>query len=207
MIECRHCGATYPPNTLFCYRCGNALPSAQPRSGGPGKAPTTAPIARAVPEPDGAPDGSPDGSEDPWADEHTSPQGVSEAEARGIAATSPLSAAVTLPIQLELATLDGSRVLRPTLRGQLMIGRGDPDSSIRPELDVSELGDEAIGVSRRHAIIIRNGPTLVLQDLESRNGTYVNQRRVSREQFFLLKPGDVIRLGDLSLRIDWKPER
>ena len=37
-------------------------------------------------------------------------------------------------------------------------------------------------------------------DLNSTNGTYVNGARVSAQQ--LLRPGDVVRIGDTELRFD-----
>lgn len=58
-----------------------------------------------------------------------------------------------------------------------------------------------VGVSRRHARIVREpGGTLRLLDLGSRNGTYLNGRKV---QAAVLRSGDEIRVGPvvLSLRI------
>ncbi|HVG23946.1 MAG TPA: FHA domain-containing serine/threonine-protein kinase [Thermoanaerobaculia bacterium] len=47
-------------------------------------------------------------------------------------------------------------------------------------------------VSRRHARISIAGPAPVLEDLQSANGTYVNNTRVDR---VVLKPGDIVRFG------------
>ena len=47
-------------------------------------------------------------------------------------------------------------------------------------------------VSRRHARITLSGTNVVLEDLKSANGTYVNNTRVERAK---LKPGDVVRFG------------
>ncbi|MFD5746512.1 FHA domain-containing protein [Streptomyces sp. NPDC127033] len=47
--------------------------------------------------------------------------------------------------------------------------------------------------SRLHAEIVTEGDARVLHDRDSRNGTYVNERRVARH---VLSPGDVIRIGD-----------
>lgn len=48
------------------------------------------------------------------------------------------------------------------------------------------------GVSRRHAAITCDGGQYVLQDLGSRNGTYVNGMRVTTHA---LRPGDMISVG------------
>lgn len=47
-------------------------------------------------------------------------------------------------------------------------------------------------VSRRHARITVAGQTPLLEDLQSANGTYVNNARVER---VALKPGDIVRFG------------
>jgi len=47
-------------------------------------------------------------------------------------------------------------------------------------------------VSRRHARITVGGVAPVLEDLQSANGTYVNNARVER---VVLKPGDIVRFG------------
>ena len=54
--------------------------------------------------------------------------------------------------------------------------------------------------SRRHAVIRRQGDGYVIEDLGSRNGTFVNGSRIDRPT--PLRPGDVITIGSsrLSLR-------
>ena len=52
-------------------------------------------------------------------------------------------------------------------------------------------------VSRLHARIYREGPTFVIEDLGSRNGTFVNEQRIARH---VLSPGDTIRIGPFRLR-------
>jgi serine/threonine-protein kinase len=47
-------------------------------------------------------------------------------------------------------------------------------------------------VSRRHARITLSGSQPLLEDLQSANGTYVNNTRVDR---VVLKPGDIVRFG------------
>ncbi len=52
------------------------------------------------------------------------------------------------------------------------------------------------GVSRRHAEIFRVGEMYFLRDLTSRNGTFVNEQRVTEE---LLRENDRIRIGQTTL--------
>ncbi len=55
-------------------------------------------------------------------------------------------------------------------------------------------------VSRRHAQITYRHGRLVLRDLNSRYGTFVNGRRVVEE--CILRPGDVITLGNVTLKLE-----
>jgi len=48
-------------------------------------------------------------------------------------------------------------------------------------------------VSRHHALLIRDGDAIVLIDLNSRNGTFINSRRISSK---VLRDNDIIMVGD-----------
>jgi len=51
--------------------------------------------------------------------------------------------------------------------------------------------------SRQHAILFRNGSATIVVDLNSRNGTYLNGRPVSKQ---MLVNGDIISIGDHRLK-------
>ena len=53
-------------------------------------------------------------------------------------------------------------------------------------------------ISRRHCIVSRKNHALVLTDIGSANGTYVNDRRVQTVQ---LSAGDVIRVGSCKVSV------
>src|SRR6266498_1334873 len=66
--------------------------------------------------------------------------------------------------------------------------------------DIAE-GDKTIqvldqGVSRKHAEIFRIGEMFFIRDLESRNGTFVNDEAISE---VVLRIGDQIRMGNTVL--------
>lgn len=61
-----------------------------------------------------------------------------------------------------------------------------------------------IAVSSQHCRIRPERDRLVLYDLDSTNGTYVNERRVNR---MALSAGDVIRLGETCLELRSEPRR
>jgi len=77
------------------------------------------------------------------------------------------------------------------ITGPLTLGRGTAADVMVP--------DEA--VSRLHAAVRVDGDTVVVEDLDSSNGTRVNGREISQAR---LEHGDVIQLGgtELEVRID-----
>lgn len=54
------------------------------------------------------------------------------------------------------------------------------------------------GISRNHAFVLGDveGKIFIIEDLQSLNGTYVNKKRVQKH---LLRPGDVVTLGQHTL--------
>ena len=54
-------------------------------------------------------------------------------------------------------------------------------------------------LSRSHALILKQGDHLVLKDLDSSNGSYVNEIRISGEQ--IVRPGDRLRFDVYSFRV------
>lgn len=58
-------------------------------------------------------------------------------------------------------------------------------------------------LSRTHAELIRIRGELVIRDLDSRNGTYVNGSRITHRS---LQDGDLIRMGSMALVARWIPK-
>lgn len=59
------------------------------------------------------------------------------------------------------------------------------------------------GVSRRHAMILKHNVTLMIQDLRSKNGTYVNGERLSPNKAVVLRDGDFLWLGNLEIQVNF----
>lgn len=87
---------------------------------------------------------------------------------------------------------------------ELFIGRIDPDTGERPEIDLSDYGALDKGVSRRHASIIRKDGSLQIVDKDSPNGTFLNGQKLVANQPRVLRDGDDIRLGHLVIRITFQ---
>lgn len=56
-----------------------------------------------------------------------------------------------------------------------------------------------IASSRKHAQLIRHAEGFTLLDLQSANGIYINQRRISEEEIY---DGDIIEIGETQVRFD-----
>lgn len=79
----------------------------------------------------------------------------------------------------------------PLREDQVRIGR-DPEGDV-------VLADQ--GVSRSHARILRRENELLLEDLGSRNGTAINDRKLPAGGTFPLRDGDTIRVGRSLLKV------
>ena len=84
----------------------------------------------------------------------------------------------------------------------IVVGRVDQHGGSAPALDLTEDGGLDHGVSRRHARLLLKGVDLLIEDLHSANGTWVNDVRLAANQPYPLKHGDLIRLGRLRMRIN-----
>ncbi len=63
--------------------------------------------------------------------------------------------------------------------------------------ETNEICLHDLNVSRVHAVIQKVAGEFIIRDLESKNGTFLNDERISED---LLKDGDVIRMGTTALR-------
>ena len=58
---------------------------------------------------------------------------------------------------------------------------------------------ENLTVSGEHAVLIKNGDQVAVEDLHSTNGTYINGKAVKRQ---VLQHGDVMEMGKYKIRFD-----
>ncbi len=104
---------------------------------------------------------------------------------------------------LILTIQEGGRIELP-LSNQVTLGRLDTSRAIFPDVDLTREDGMDMGVSRRHARILRQGNQIFLEDLGSLNGTLLNAQRIAAEMPYPLKDGDQIQLGKLTLTINLK---
>lgn len=87
------------------------------------------------------------------------------------------------------------------LTDKIRVGRFDPEAGLAPELDLGKMDGAEQGVSRMHAVIQLSNQNVVLMDLNSTNGTLLNNYRLPPSQPYLLKSGDEVRFGDMLIHI------
>jgi hypothetical protein len=87
---------------------------------------------------------------------------------------------------------------------EIRIGRRDPTRGHSPELDLTPDGGQMEGVSRIHAMIYQLNGNLVIEDMASVNGTYLNGLRLMPCLPYGLKAGDTLHLGRLKLIVDFE---
>jgi len=96
-------------------------------------------------------------------------------------------------MKISLKVLSGNHEgkLIPIKEEKFFIGRGD-DCHLRPKSE---------SVSRRHCALVQKEGRLLLLDLKSRNGTFVNDKQLTHDKAKILKSGDQIRVGQLAFEI------
>jgi len=82
---------------------------------------------------------------------------------------------------------------------EVLIGRMDPMQMEPPDLDLQPYGGGSSGVSRHHARFLRRDEGWYLEDLQSTNGTYVNEVRLLPHRPVRLHSGDLVRFAQLTL--------
>lgn len=87
----------------------------------------------------------------------------------------------------------------PIFEGRNTIGRAD-QQPVEIDLQPQEPEDR-VWSSRQHAAITCTNGAMVIEDLNSSNGTYVNRERVPPGEKGPLKKDDIIQIGEVQLRV------
>ncbi len=80
-----------------------------------------------------------------------------------------------------LQVLPSGHCLTLGLEHQTILGRGDPTLGLQDFIDLSQFNAEQHGVSRKHCVLRRGENQLVIIDLQSTNGCYLNGDRMKSE--------------------------
>jgi hypothetical protein len=185
---CPQCGTAVIPGEAFCDTCGASLlvgsAPATPGAGAP-----SLPFSGVAPQPSypspqqvGAPP-PPKVGIPPAVPQPPAPQGRPSLHGVRLA-IQPAGAALPLPSS-----------------GAAVIGRADPVSNVFPDVDLGPHGALEHGVGRRHARVFLQGGQVLVEDLDSTNGTFLNAARLAPRQPQPLRAGDELRLGNLAFKV------
>lgn len=83
----------------------------------------------------------------------------------------------------------------------IMIGRADPEVGYWPQLDFSDDGGVEKGVSRQHAAVRMRDNEVLLFDLGSANGTWIDNVRLEPDQPYPLPVSGRVRFGGLDVHV------
>ena len=86
-------------------------------------------------------------------------------------------------------------------QNEFTLGRVSEGQPVMPDIDLGPYQAYTHGVSRLHAVIRRGVDNVLLSDLESANGTFVNGQRLPADEEQPLAHGDVISLGGLKMQV------
>lgn len=86
---------------------------------------------------------------------------------------------------------------------ELIIGRASEESIIAPDIDLTPYNAAELGISRAHLALRYESArdVLTVADLDSANGSYVNDVRLHPNEVRVLRHGDELRLGMLSFEV------
>jgi pSer/pThr/pTyr-binding forkhead associated (FHA) protein len=111
------------------------------------------------------------------------------------------TARLRLPAQVYLHIVGTAEPVRIRLTRPFILGRVDRDEPTDIDVDLTPYKAVEKGVSRRHMKLELVKDTVSLTDLGSTNGTFLNGQRLQPFQSRIVRDGDEIRLGKLSVRI------
>lgn len=228
MVTCPNCQFDNPEGVTICAGCGTvsapgllapvvlvptlSAPTADPLILTPAPVPALADGHRPAPSALTVNIRSRPPAGPPPSDQTPPPQGPVE-----LTAAPPAPSAVTVPnrppadapppppapppLRPRLVVLRGQRVKveYPIYEGRNTVGR-----FVDKPVDIDLLAQEAdyqVWCSRLHAALTFDRGVVVIEDLNSLNGTWVNGARVTPGQQRVLQPNDVIQVGTVQMRL------
>ena len=98
-----------------------------------------------------------------------------------------------LRMQVKLKVLTGSHegTEIPVAGDKFLIGRSE-SCQLRPKSD---------SISRKHCILVIRDGRVLIQDLKSRNGTFVNEKKLPVDRAKVLNAGDNLKIGKLAFEL------
>jgi pSer/pThr/pTyr-binding forkhead associated (FHA) protein len=105
-----------------------------------------------------------------------------------------------IPLKIFFVMPDGSEAAVGTDK-EIVIGRQARPDDPPVTLDLESFDGHELGVSRQHCMMKVLNDKLILVDLDSINGTFVNGKRAKPLKRYPLVDGDTISIGRLTLEL------
>ncbi len=104
-------------------------------------------------------------------------------------------------LSIELEVLNSGRKVLLSADSEILLGRLDAAHGVFPEMDFTADGGLEHGVSRRHARIYTRDGECYIEDLDSTNGTYLNEERLTSYLPYKFKSNDALTIGTMRLKV------
>jgi hypothetical protein len=213
MVKCPFCQFDNEDGALFCEQCKSDLGGDPVEIAPPAAAPVVDPFTMPSPPPldetfplaDTPGAGAPPVEEVPASAPDAGPPSGAPPATPGprlaVAASPEIPGRLPPGAQPRLVVLRGQRINvdYPLYEGHNFIGRAD-EKPVDIDLEDQEPPDR-IWSSRQHALITFEDGFLLVEDLNSSNGTFVNRTRVYPGQRRPLQANDVIQIGTVQLKV------
>lgn len=102
---------------------------------------------------------------------------------------------------ISLNIIESDQILPLADRTEFTLGRSTEGQPIVPDVDLSEYNAYSLGVSRLHAVLKLIRDHIVVVDLGSSNGTYLNGDRIPSYVETPVSHGDILYLGKLKMQV------
>lgn len=112
-----------------------------------------------------------------------------------------MSETPTGPWIIELSNSQMRIPLRLHIKDKITVGRIVANDPSQPDIDLAPFNAEALGVSRLHFTIHPEVDRLVVTDLNSGNGTFLNGNRLKADEMYRISAGDQLTVGLMRLDV------
>ena len=105
---------------------------------------------------------------------------------------------VTRKLEARLVLAANGKIF-PLIGDKLIVGREDPKHEIHPDIQID---DSTMTLGRKHARLMYQDGTWMVEDRNSRNKTRLNGKIISPYELLPLKDGDVLHFGRVEARFE-----
>jgi CheY-like chemotaxis protein len=107
------------------------------------------------------------------------------------------------PWVVEFRVVGTASTIQARVGDTMVLGRSDSTGGYTPEVDLSKFDAFSKGVSRKHAVITIKDQKLMIRDLNSTNGTRLNNVLCKPGEEYRLRHGNELMLGTLRLQVSF----